>query len=306
MGVYASFQSVPPGIMENPSTISYIIDQEPPTTLEITNPIMNGLSNITSQLIIQTPMLSQGPHSFQMTFIGPDKNVTPIILDRIITQAVNRNLDTVPGIGTSNSASQTSITSGPNQHPTTTIPNSDVTSAPEMSSGGHHLSSRAIVAISISVAVAILIFAGVLYFWHRRAIRKKLRDTVPNMDLIPSENQIVPFNTTREIGRDRFRIAEYTTKEKTAKYREAYGVPQQSSTAPVSQGDQMANNLLADSPNAVNVIQIIERHDQPQRPRYTVQVHQDRERIGNTESGLQDIDEVISLPPVYSRVGQTN
>jgi len=276
MGVYSSFELTPPGVTQQPSTISYIIDQGIPISINIANPIMNNLSNVTSQLILQTPTLSPGPHSFQMTFIGPTEHGTKITPDRIITQSVNRNLTIVPD-----------ITMGLNQQTT------------EPRGGNQRISRSTVIAISVSLsAAALLILTCGLWFWYRSTQKRKLKGSIPSPN--PTENPVVvPFHAPNVDHNEGFRIAEYTTREKTNKYRNVYGVPEQSPPTLVT-GQDPTNAPFSDSPDTVSVLQVVERHDQPRRLRYLV--HNDAGNAAIPESFLEDGDEVVSLPPRYNTV----
>ena len=95
----------------------------------------------------------------------------------------------------------------------------------------------------------------------------------------------------------RFRLAQYTTTEKTDKYRQAFGIqiPALDPSAAHTPEDEVVSEAH------------IERPHQPTSRRVRYRIYEDGGEVPDIDEGVnrEDDDSVISLPPIYSTVARS-
>ncbi|KDR76675.1 hypothetical protein GALMADRAFT_139575 [Galerina marginata CBS 339.88] len=153
-----------------PSNAVYTIDDSPPVNFTVNNVATAVIPAIGSQILIQTPRYSLGPHSFSLRFLGTS-DTAPIRMNNIIIQnsstPVNLNLEIVPPIP-SPTVSSSSLSSTP-YSPTPTVTNT--TSAhSETKSTNSGVIAGSVIAVLVIVALLIL---GVLFIFRRYPRTKK-------------------------------------------------------------------------------------------------------------------------------------
>jgi len=102
----------------------------------------------------------------------------------------------------------------------------------------------------------------------------------------------LPFSAPNPQQIGRFMLAQYTTAEKTDKYRQALGIPDSLQDAPSTASIEAAGIVATEEPECAN---------QPRRLRY--RYHEDGGEVVQEQGGeIDDDGETISLPPVYVNV----
>ena len=145
-------------------------------------------------------------------------------------------------------------------------------------SNTHHLSHGIIAAISVGTFLVLLLIAA--WFWRRTVRRRAVIEDDP-----PPIAQ--PFSPPDPAQIGRFRLAQYTTAEKTNKYRQAYGFAIPEAQLPAQETDD--GRISVEGAEDV---------DQPRRVRY--RIYEDGGEVRDNEGGeTNDNDDIISLPPVY-------
>ena len=237
-----------------PSVLSYTIDDGPPINFTVGTPTSpNATLLIDFQLIIQTPILAQGLHSLRMTIVGPNAGADGNSFSprMIIAQNTTRssNLDPVPSL-TSTGALIIS----------------------QESRSSRHISQGALVAMVLSVGLVLLIGTFTLRFTQARRKRQKIAD---NSTIVQES-----FSLPDPDQRGRFYVAQYMTREKTEKYREALGNLTESQPVQDIEG----------GPTSVD--------SQATAARVRYRIHEDGGEVG-------EVEQVIDLPPIYSTLGQS-
>lgn len=264
VGIYGNivgFNDAPsPGSPSSSSTLSYTIDSGEPVIFTIEKPAQGQSNLIFSQLILQTPPLSHGPHTLTLTTHVPGSLQDFFALTAIVqntTQPIN--LTPVPSISSSISFSTSSSLSTSHRN----------------TSSNAHIDFRIIMGIALGTSMVILL---ILLWLCRRRIRKRAV-----MERNKLHVAVDPFSPPdpAQIGRRRFMLAQYVTTEKTNKYRQAFGI---GINITISDGENQADEY---------------EDGQPRRVRYRVH-EDGGEVINVEGGEASDDDgDVISLPPIY-------
>jgi len=267
LGVYCSLSTQTQANL----TFSYIIDKQQAVNFTLSSPAMASGQLIDYQLLMQTPKLSAGFHTLNMTFLGPSGLDGTITARQIIVQNSTSLVDlaAVPAI----------------------VATSSLSTPSPLSSSGHttnpynakRISKGTISAIS-ACALGFFIILILVFACYKRTRRKKriLKAQQP-------KHPLSPFSPPPPIVVNRFRIAQYTTAEKTEKYRQEYGFVTTQPPPPIPA--RRENGPAFGS---------IERPNQTRRVHY--RVHEDGGRVGQENIGQV---EIIDLPPVYNTITET-
>ena len=247
--------------------LSYNIDQG--SHVNFTLPDTTHTTGLPSQqLLIQTPPLTPGTHMLTLTLVKPppggsNSNMIQGISLMVQNRTRSRTLQAVPPIPSSITTSSSEISPSIS---------SDTHSSPSTTSKGiqNDNNLRPAVIAGITVGLLVTLLVG-LWLW-RRIVRKRQTHNEDHTSVAK------PFSGPELQQVRRFRLAQYTTREKTNKYREALGV-------------------LA--PGLPRSTEMDEAEDQPRRIRY--RLHEDGGEVTDLEHGnVNDDDDVISLPPIYA------
>jgi len=234
-------------------------------------------TRISPQLILQTPPLVRKLHMLNLTCLeSGNRSSAPFFTG--VVQNTTRFIDLTPVPNITRSAvtapQLTYIASVPSLTPTTSDTPISVTHGPSQ-----HINRGIIVAIAISTSAILLI---VVWFWRRLVVQRRA------LAASDGESMVEPFIAPVSQGQaGRFRLAQYTTREKTNKYRQAFGIPVPD------------RGTLAQGPEDATAS--VERYghvDQSRRVRY--RVHEDGGHIVVNDD--VDDEDIISLPPIYDTV----
>jgi len=207
--------------------------------------------------------------------------------DQVVGQSLSLNGTSSSALG--NSAVQSvvptanSIPSGP----TNTNPTPSLTSMPQ---GRHHIGTG-IIAVIVVIAF-LLLLAISLWMWKRNASRKRILKAMSQNSTDPS-----PFSTRNASHAGRFILAQYTTTEKTEKYRNKFTYAEE------SRGEGESSSYPRDiDAGAVGDTEV---PAQEIPPRIQYRVHEDAGRVARSDIGNEE-EVIIDLPPDYSTLAETH
>jgi len=248
------------------ASLSYAIDDESPVNFTLTAPSRNIHFLTQWQLIVQTPPLTHGPHTFQMILLDvkPTRNATSIAPQLIVIQNTTspRSLDPVPPI--------LSVGAGPS-----TTTKNDVNKNTSISRG-------ALIGAVVGGAIVLLMLLTLVICFIRRVIRRRsTRDKDIRTLTLPS-----PFLPD---GKTRLRIAQHISRPKLEKYRHALRMPAFSDSTHALHSPEKEENWPNDDRE--------ETQSSGLQPEVNMRTGQSSEY---SEKAEEDIEENVSLPPSYT------
>jgi len=261
------------------SLLSYTIDSSPPVNATLDKPTHVAQRYISPQLILQTPPLSRQQHVLNVTCLKLGNNGSvPFFTAVVQNKTHSMDLTPFPSIinSTTSSKGTSLVSSTSGSSPTTSIPSTSVQTHNE-----HRINPGIIAAIAVGTFLVLLLI--VFSFW--KCIERKRAAIIQRDHRSIAE----PFSAHDPAQIRRFRLGEYTTTEKTNKYRQAFGIATR---------DQ---EQLEDDTDGMESEQNNQAGSQPRRVRY--RVHEDGGEVQHVEEGeASDDEDIVSLPPIYDTV----